>query len=95
MQRVGFVAGSGTNLQAGGNLTPDCQQYGISITKLFCGSHYNLGCLFEVVLQNAPTTSCYLQAHGVTDVASGIESLADDRSQADGLVLMQTNAEGV
>ena len=90
VQRVGLVSGSGVSLQAGGNLSPDYQQYGISLTKLFCGSHYNLGCLYEVVLESNRDANCYLVIKKVKDISEGIDSLLAE-TKADGVVLMQTN----
>jgi len=67
----------------------------MSLTKLLCGSHYNLGCLYEVVLENNVAKSCYLQTQQVHDVATGLSQLLSASDQADGLVLMQTCADNI
>ena len=50
MARVGLIKGNGHCIQTGGNKTSDSVQFGFGLSRLVIGSQYNLGFLYEALL---------------------------------------------
>ena len=52
--RLGLIKGNGDPIQTGGNKVSDTTSFGFNITKLLFGSDYNLGFLYEALIQGQP-----------------------------------------
>jgi hypothetical protein len=95
VQRVGAITGKGDTMQSGGNHVGDQNQFGFNMTQLICGSKYSLAMLYEIVLHRKQIEDAgKLSVKPAEDLNVALSQLAsaNQREQADGCVILQTQS---
>lgn len=94
--RVGLIKGNGEPIQTGGNKVSDDVSFGLPMTKLIVGSHYNLGLIYEALVNLTPVTpsdghhiTIQITPGDVVAILEGYKDYLDDSKKvlADGLVM--------